>query len=87
MFPDGSIESSPLTPSATTRFPLVSKSSPSGRPPVSAKTSGSELPGAAPTYRVTSFSHDGAFTPGDRGGDVAGVNPDAPFTPLPGRPD
>lgn len=41
-----------------------------------------ELSGAAPTYRTTTFGHDGSFSPEDSGGDVSGVDPTVPLTPL-----
>lgn len=43
----------------------------------------SELPAAQPTYRVTAFGHDGAYSASDRGGDVSGADPTEALTPLP----
>ncbi len=38
--------------------------------------------GGAPTYRVTTFGHDGSFSPDDSGGDVGGPDPTIPLVPL-----
>ena len=44
--------------------------------------SASEFSPSRPGYRVTSFGHDGSFSPTDRGADVNGANPTEPLTTV-----
>jgi len=42
----------------------------------------SEFPSADPTYRVTSFVHDGTYRPEFSAGDVGGADPTEPLLPI-----
>jgi hypothetical protein len=42
----------------------------------------SELPADPLGYRVTSFGHDGVYSPSDRGGDVSGANATEPLVGI-----
>lgn len=44
--------------------------------------SAEEFPSADPGYRLTTFGHDGFYSPNDRGGDVTGENPTEPLARI-----
>jgi hypothetical protein len=41
-----------------------------------------EVTAKNPLFRVTSFGHEGKFSPSDSGGDVNGANPTLPMVPF-----